>query len=129
MCPEPQRPLSFGLSAGDTPTGKGWGSDSEEEGASVVVTETPETRELWGKELQKEAVSALRKWRKHGKELDWAPFVKCPGVVCPTVVDKPPVRIVLRETDDDDVIIRFHDDDVIIRICACCAEESLRSDG
>jgi len=50
-------------------------------------------------------VSALRKWRKHGKELDWAPFVKCPGVVCPAVVDKPPSRIVLGEADDADVTI------------------------
>jgi hypothetical protein len=60
---------------------------------------------LRGKELQKKAASALRKWRKHGKELDWAPFVKCPGVVYPTVVDKPPERIVLGEADDDDVTI------------------------
>jgi hypothetical protein len=71
----------------------------------VVVVQTPEARELWDKELQKESASALRKWRKHGKELDWAPFVKCPGVVCPAVVDKPPARIVLGETDDADVTI------------------------
>ncbi len=71
----------------------------------MVVAQTPEARELRGKELQKEAVSALRKWRKHGKELDWAPFVKCPGVVCPAVVDKPPARIVLGEADDADVTI------------------------
>lgn len=105
MRPEPQRPLSIGLSAGDAPTGKGWGSESEEEGVAVVVEQTPEARELRGKELQKEAASALRKWRKHGKELDWAPFVKCPGVVCPAVVDKPPARIVLGEADDADVTI------------------------
>jgi hypothetical protein len=81
------------------------GSESEEEGAVVVVAQTPESRELRSKELQKESVSVLRKWHKHGKELDWAPFVKCPGVVCPAVVDKPPTRIVLGETDDDDVTI------------------------
>jgi hypothetical protein len=105
MHPEPQRPLSIGLSAGDAPTGKGWGSESEEEGVAVVVEQTPESRELRGKELQKEAASALRKWRKHGKELDWAPFVQCPRVVCHSVVDKPPARIVLGEADDADVTI------------------------
>jgi hypothetical protein len=31
--------------------------------------------------------------------------VKCPGVVCPTVIDKPPARIVLGEADDADVTI------------------------
>ncbi len=31
--------------------------------------------------------------------------MKCPGVVCPVVVDKPPARIVLGETDDADVTI------------------------
>ncbi len=103
--PDPQRPISIGLSAGEAPAGKGWGSESEEEGAAVLVPQTPEARELREKELQKEAASALRKWRKHGKELDWAPFVKCPGVVCPTVVEKPPARTLLGEADDDDVTI------------------------
>ncbi len=46
--------------------------------------ETPEARELRGKELRKPP---------------------CPGVVCPSVVDKPPARIVLGEVDDADVTI------------------------
>ena len=93
--PDPLRPLSIGLIAGEAPAGCGWGSESEEESDVVVVLQTPETRELREKELQKEASIALKKWRKYVQQLDWAPFVLPAGVVCPAVVSKPPATIVV----------------------------------
>jgi hypothetical protein len=58
------------LTAGETPAGFGWGEESEEEGDVVVVLQTPETRQLREKELQKEAGVALKKWRIYDRQLD-----------------------------------------------------------
>ena len=85
----------------------------------MVVLPTPEPRELREEELQKEAPIALKKCRKYGQQVDWAPFVLPAGVVCPAVVPKPPATIVVGGC-------RRHD-----HRCtgACCAQKSLRFDG
>jgi hypothetical protein len=78
--PDAHRPLSIGLTTGDSPPGFGWGSESEEEGYAVVVLQIPETRQLREKKLQTESVVALKKWRLYDRQLDWAPFLKSADV-------------------------------------------------
>ena len=93
--PDVHRPLSIGLTTGDTPPGFDWGSESEEDGDAVVVLQTPEVRQLREKKLQTETVVALKKCRLYDRHLDWVPFLKSTdvpqqksAVLSPTVVPK-----------------------------------------
>lgn len=61
LCSDTHRPLSIGLTSGDTPPGFDWGSESEEDGDAVVVLQTPEARQLREKKLYTEAAVALKK--------------------------------------------------------------------
>jgi hypothetical protein len=73
------RPLSIGVSAGDTNADFGWESGSDDDAISVM--KTPQDRELREKALEVECTVVMKRWVQLAKEVDWSAFVGLKVVV------------------------------------------------
>jgi len=74
-----QRPLSIGVSAGDTNADFGWESGSDDD--AIPVMKTPKDRELREKALEVECTVVMKRWVQFAKEVDWSAFVGLKAVV------------------------------------------------
>jgi hypothetical protein len=79
-----KRPLSIGVSAGDTNADFGWESGSDDD--DIPVMKTPKDRELREKALEVECTVVMKRWVQFAKEVDWSVFVGLKAVVVAPVV-------------------------------------------
>jgi hypothetical protein len=63
-----ERPLSIGVSAGDTNADFGWESGSDDD--AIPVMKTPKDRELREKALEVECTVVMKRWVQFAKEVD-----------------------------------------------------------